>query len=87
MLLHDIEIASSLALYRNNTFPYPAEKLQELWRFKHNLYWTKHCESLCLQVENVLLISHLQAASTKPVSRRDSWQLYRDGGGGCSEIL
>uniref|UniRef100_A0AAX7T0W3 Alpha-mannosidase 2C1 n=1 Tax=Astatotilapia calliptera TaxID=8154 RepID=A0AAX7T0W3_ASTCA len=31
-LLHDIEIASSLALYRNNTFPYPAEKLQELWR-------------------------------------------------------
>ncbi|XP_068578630.1 alpha-mannosidase 2C1 isoform X1 [Cebidichthys violaceus] len=31
-LLHDIEIASSLALCRNRTFQYPVEKLQELWR-------------------------------------------------------
>lgn len=31
-LLHDIEIASSLALCRDKAFPYPAEKLQELWR-------------------------------------------------------
>lgn len=34
-LLHDIELASSLALCRNKAFPYPAEKLQELWRFKY----------------------------------------------------
>ncbi|TMS05957.1 Alpha-mannosidase 2C1 [Larimichthys crocea] len=31
-LLHDIEIASSLALCRDRTFQYPVEKLQELWR-------------------------------------------------------
>uniref|UniRef100_A0A673CTM3 alpha-mannosidase n=1 Tax=Sphaeramia orbicularis TaxID=375764 RepID=A0A673CTM3_9TELE len=31
-LLHDVEIASSLALCRGRTFPYPVEKLQELWR-------------------------------------------------------
>ncbi|TNN86895.1 Alpha-mannosidase 2C1 [Liparis tanakae] len=31
-LLHDIEIAGSLALCRNKTFQYPVEKLQELWR-------------------------------------------------------
>ncbi|XP_038562144.1 alpha-mannosidase 2C1 [Micropterus salmoides] len=31
-LLHDIEIASSLALCRDMTFQYPVEKLQELWR-------------------------------------------------------
>ncbi|XP_047453152.1 alpha-mannosidase 2C1 [Mugil cephalus] len=31
-LLHDIEIASSLALCRDRTFLYPVEKLQELWR-------------------------------------------------------
>ncbi|XP_075993503.1 alpha-mannosidase 2C1 [Genypterus blacodes] len=31
-LLHDIEIASSLALGSDNTFKYPVEKLQELWR-------------------------------------------------------
>ncbi|KAK1887530.1 Alpha-mannosidase 2C1 [Dissostichus eleginoides] len=31
-LLHDIEIASSLALCRDKTFIYPVEKLQELWR-------------------------------------------------------
>ncbi|XP_030586783.1 alpha-mannosidase 2C1 [Archocentrus centrarchus] len=31
-LLHDIEIASSLALCHGKAFPYPAEKLQELWR-------------------------------------------------------
>lgn len=34
VLLHDIEIASSLALSRDRTFVYPAEKLQELWRFR-----------------------------------------------------
>uniref|UniRef100_A0A3Q3J1N8 alpha-mannosidase n=1 Tax=Monopterus albus TaxID=43700 RepID=A0A3Q3J1N8_MONAL len=31
-LLHDIEIASCLALCQDRTFQYPAEKLQELWR-------------------------------------------------------
>uniref|UniRef100_A0A8C4I7T6 alpha-mannosidase n=1 Tax=Dicentrarchus labrax TaxID=13489 RepID=A0A8C4I7T6_DICLA len=31
-LLHDIEIASSLALCQDGTFQYPVEKLQELWR-------------------------------------------------------
>uniref|UniRef100_A0A3B3XAV2 alpha-mannosidase n=1 Tax=Poecilia mexicana TaxID=48701 RepID=A0A3B3XAV2_9TELE len=31
-LLHDIEAASSLALCRSDTFLYPAEKLQRLWR-------------------------------------------------------
>ncbi|XP_022046125.2 alpha-mannosidase 2C1 isoform X1 [Acanthochromis polyacanthus] len=31
-LLHDIEIASSLALCRDRTFLYPVDKLQELWR-------------------------------------------------------
>uniref|UniRef100_A0A8D0D5E0 alpha-mannosidase n=1 Tax=Sander lucioperca TaxID=283035 RepID=A0A8D0D5E0_SANLU len=31
-LLHDIEIASSLALCQDRTFQYPVEKLQELWR-------------------------------------------------------
>ncbi|TKS73487.1 Alpha-mannosidase 2C1 [Collichthys lucidus] len=31
-LLHDIEIASSLALCRDRTFQYPVEKLQKLWR-------------------------------------------------------
>ncbi|XP_060891398.1 alpha-mannosidase 2C1 [Labrus mixtus] len=31
-LLHDVEIASSLALCRDRTFQYPVEKLQELWR-------------------------------------------------------
>ncbi|XP_037539458.1 alpha-mannosidase 2C1 [Nematolebias whitei] len=31
-LLHDVEIASSLALCRNKTFVYPVEKLQQLWR-------------------------------------------------------
>ncbi|XP_044049172.1 alpha-mannosidase 2C1 isoform X2 [Siniperca chuatsi] len=31
-LLHDIEIASSLALCRDRTFQYPVEKLQECWR-------------------------------------------------------
>uniref|UniRef100_A0A3Q3FQ16 alpha-mannosidase n=1 Tax=Labrus bergylta TaxID=56723 RepID=A0A3Q3FQ16_9LABR len=31
-LLHDVEIASSLALCRDRTFRYPVEKLQELWR-------------------------------------------------------
>ncbi|KAM9753087.1 alpha-mannosidase 2C1 [Menidia menidia] len=30
--LHDIEIASSLALCRDRTFQYPQEKLQQLWR-------------------------------------------------------
>ncbi|XP_069018170.1 alpha-mannosidase 2C1 isoform X3 [Embiotoca jacksoni] len=32
VLLHDIEIASSLALCRDRTFLYPVEKLKELWR-------------------------------------------------------
>uniref|UniRef100_A0A671UPI5 Alpha-mannosidase 2C1 n=1 Tax=Sparus aurata TaxID=8175 RepID=A0A671UPI5_SPAAU len=31
-LLHDIEIAGSLALCRDGTFQYPAEQLQKLWR-------------------------------------------------------
>ncbi|KAM3869694.1 alpha-mannosidase 2C1 [Diretmus argenteus] len=31
-LLHDIEAASSLALWHNNTFQYPVKQLQELWR-------------------------------------------------------
>ncbi|XP_038124720.1 alpha-mannosidase 2C1 [Cyprinodon tularosa] len=31
-LLHDVEAACSLALCRNRTFLYPAEKLQQLWR-------------------------------------------------------
>ncbi|XP_061577780.1 alpha-mannosidase 2C1 [Cololabis saira] len=31
-LLHDVEVASSLALCRNRTFLYPQEKLQQLWR-------------------------------------------------------
>ncbi|KAM6937533.1 alpha-mannosidase 2C1 [Xenentodon cancila] len=31
-LLHDVEVASSLALCRNRTFLYPQEKLQTLWR-------------------------------------------------------
>lgn len=31
-LLHDVEITSSLALCRERTFPYPVEKLRELWR-------------------------------------------------------
>ncbi|XP_028442064.1 alpha-mannosidase 2C1 isoform X1 [Perca flavescens] len=31
-LLHDVEIASSLALCQDRTFQYPVEKLQELWR-------------------------------------------------------
>ncbi|KAI3371290.1 hypothetical protein L3Q82_023907, partial [Scortum barcoo] len=31
-LLHDLEIASSLALCRDRTFQYPVEKLRELWR-------------------------------------------------------
>uniref|UniRef100_A0A665W9M1 Alpha-mannosidase 2C1 n=1 Tax=Echeneis naucrates TaxID=173247 RepID=A0A665W9M1_ECHNA len=32
ILLHDVEVASSLALSRDRTFQYPVEKLQELWR-------------------------------------------------------
>ncbi|XP_068168621.1 alpha-mannosidase 2C1 isoform X2 [Antennarius striatus] len=32
ILLHDIEIASSLALCQDKTFQYPVEKLRELWR-------------------------------------------------------
>lgn len=32
-LLHDVEIASSLALCRDKTFQYPAETLQKLWRY------------------------------------------------------
>lgn len=35
-LLHDIEVASSLALCRDGTFQYPVEKLQELWRSGHS---------------------------------------------------
>ncbi|MBN3307873.1 MA2C1 mannosidase, partial [Amia calva] len=31
-LLHDIEVASSLALCRGKSFQYPSKKLQELWR-------------------------------------------------------
>uniref|UniRef100_A0A4W6DI09 Alpha-mannosidase 2C1 n=1 Tax=Lates calcarifer TaxID=8187 RepID=A0A4W6DI09_LATCA len=31
-LLHDVEIASSLALCQDRTFKYPVKKLQELWR-------------------------------------------------------
>ncbi|XP_028305460.1 LOW QUALITY PROTEIN: alpha-mannosidase 2C1 [Gouania willdenowi] len=31
-LLHDVEVACSLALQRNSTFVYPTEKLQKLWR-------------------------------------------------------
>uniref|UniRef100_A0A3P9LWC2 Mannosidase, alpha, class 2C, member 1 n=1 Tax=Oryzias latipes TaxID=8090 RepID=A0A3P9LWC2_ORYLA len=31
-LLHDVEIASSLAVCRSKTFSYPQEKLQRLWR-------------------------------------------------------
>ncbi|KAM4618384.1 alpha-mannosidase 2C1 [Polymixia lowei] len=31
-LLHDIEVASSLALWRDNAFQYPLKQLQELWR-------------------------------------------------------
>ncbi|RVE71820.1 hypothetical protein OJAV_G00055550 [Oryzias javanicus] len=31
-LLHDVEIASSLAVCRSKTFSYPQEKLQQLWR-------------------------------------------------------
>ncbi|XP_032438996.1 alpha-mannosidase 2C1 [Xiphophorus hellerii] len=31
-LLHDVEVASSLALCRSEMFLYPAEKLQRLWR-------------------------------------------------------
>ncbi|KAG9341240.1 hypothetical protein JZ751_019681 [Albula glossodonta] len=31
-LLHDVEMASSLALCRNQAFQYPSGKLQELWR-------------------------------------------------------
>ncbi|XP_064169237.1 alpha-mannosidase 2C1 [Anguilla rostrata] len=31
-LLHDVEVASSLALCWNQTFQYPSAKLQELWR-------------------------------------------------------
>lgn len=38
MLLHDIEIASSLALCQDTTFQYPAEKLQKLWRYRHIYY-------------------------------------------------
>lgn len=37
-LLHDIEIASSLALCRDRTFQYPVEKLQELWRSETHHY-------------------------------------------------
>ncbi|KAI1904444.1 hypothetical protein AGOR_G00005710 [Albula goreensis] len=32
-LLHDVEMASSLALCRNQAFQYPSGKLQELWRW------------------------------------------------------
>uniref|UniRef100_A0A7N6BVJ0 alpha-mannosidase n=1 Tax=Anabas testudineus TaxID=64144 RepID=A0A7N6BVJ0_ANATE len=32
-LLHDIEIASCLALCRDRMFQYPVERLQELWRY------------------------------------------------------
>ncbi|KAJ3596833.1 hypothetical protein NHX12_003233 [Muraenolepis orangiensis] len=31
-LLHDIEVASSLALWQDKAFQYPREQLQELWR-------------------------------------------------------
>ncbi|AWP08416.1 putative alpha-mannosidase 2C1 [Scophthalmus maximus] len=31
-LLHDVEVASSLALCRDGNFKYPVEKLQQLWR-------------------------------------------------------
>uniref|UniRef100_A0A672J0Y4 Glycoside hydrolase family 38 central domain-containing protein n=1 Tax=Salarias fasciatus TaxID=181472 RepID=A0A672J0Y4_SALFA len=31
-LIHDVEVASSLALCRDRTFLYPVEKLRELWR-------------------------------------------------------
>ncbi|XP_072290923.1 alpha-mannosidase 2C1 [Eucyclogobius newberryi] len=31
-LLHDVEVASSLAACRDESFAYPAEKLRELWR-------------------------------------------------------
>lgn len=34
-LLHDIEIASSLALCQDRTFQYPMEKLRELWRSRY----------------------------------------------------
>uniref|UniRef100_A0A8C9T1R3 alpha-mannosidase n=1 Tax=Scleropages formosus TaxID=113540 RepID=A0A8C9T1R3_SCLFO len=32
VLLHDAEVASSLALCRNSAFQYPSSRLQELWR-------------------------------------------------------
>jgi len=32
VLLHDVEVASSLALCKRDSFKYPACKLQELWR-------------------------------------------------------
>ncbi|KAF7224392.1 alpha-mannosidase 2C1 [Nothobranchius furzeri] len=32
VLLHDVEVASSLALCQNQTFVYPVAKLQQLWR-------------------------------------------------------
>lgn len=36
-LLHDIEIASSLAMCQDKTFQYPVEKLQKLWRCRRTV--------------------------------------------------
>ncbi len=37
-LLHDTEIASSLAMCQDRTFQYPVEKLRELWRSRQTSY-------------------------------------------------